>query len=247
MNEDKFTGKANVYEQYRPSYPDKMIQYLYSNEVGMNEKSVIADIGSGTGILTKLLLDRKSFVYGVEPNRDMKKIAENKLSGYPNYRSVHACAEQTGLDSHSVEFVTAAQAFHWFDKVKFRKECKRILQDEGKVVLIWNSRDLTNDIVIENDKINQKFCPGYHGFSNGLPLETLDFFLKNWTYHEFQNNLVFDEESFIGRNLSSSYALSKNDERFDAYLENLQKLFQKYSKQGIVIIPHTTKSYVGEV
>jgi 16S rRNA A1518/A1519 N6-dimethyltransferase RsmA/KsgA/DIM1 with predicted DNA glycosylase/AP lyase activity len=95
MNEEKFTGKADIYAKYRPTYPDSLMDYLYS-QVGFQKSSVIADIGSGTGKFSQLLLQRGSLVYGVEPNEDMRRTAEKELSQYPDFISVDAPAESTG-------------------------------------------------------------------------------------------------------------------------------------------------------
>ena len=126
MNEERFTGKADVYKKFRPSYPKELIDYLYS-QVGFSQDSVIADIGSGTGIFSRLLLECGSQVYCVEPNDDMRQTAEKDLAGFRNFISVNAAAENTGLQEKSVHFVTAAQAFHWFDRQAYKLECQRIL------------------------------------------------------------------------------------------------------------------------
>ena len=166
MNEEKFTGKADVYTKYRPSYPDEFINYLFS-EIGFAKDCVIADIGSGTGKLTELLLKRDCFVYGVEPNDDMRSTAEKLFANYHNFKSVNASAENTGLPDDSINYITVAQAFHWFDRKSFRQECQRILKRQGKAVLVWNSRDSSSELVIENDSVNRKFCPDFKGFSGG--------------------------------------------------------------------------------
>lgn len=251
MNEDKFTGKANTYTKYRPSYPDDLIKYLYS-QVGLKKDSVIADIGSGTGILTRLLLLQNSFVYGVEPNEDMRKTAEDRLSEYKNFISVNASAENTGLSDLSIDFITVAQAFHWFDRQKFRIECKRILKEKGKVILVWNSRDVLSELVIKNDEINRKYCPGYMGFSGGMenngPEEYRDFFKDGiYEYKVFNNDLIFDEDGFIGRNMSASYSPHHGTENYAPYISALKQLFERYSVSGYLRMPNLTRAYVGGV
>ena len=245
LNEEKFTGKAEGYDLYRPSYPKELMEYLYSQEIGLCKNSVIADIGCGTGIFTKLMLQRGSIVYGVEPNSDMKKIAENKLSGYPSFRSVQASAEQTGLKKESIDFVTAAQAFHWFDAKKFRIECQRILKKGGKVILVWNTIDSNHPLTQEMDAINREICPNYQGFHNGI--KELDFFLGAWKYKCFQNNFIVNREEFLGRCLSSSYAPRKGEAGYISFVKKNGNLFDRYHKNGVSVIPYLTKSYVGQV
>jgi len=251
MNEDRFTGRADLYAKYRPSYPDDFIEYLYS-QVGLTKDSIIADIGSGTGIFTRLMLRQHSFVYGVEPNEDMRKTAESELARYRNFVSIHAPAERTGLKTASIDFVTVAQAFHWFDREKFRMECKRIVREKGKVILVWNSRGNESELTRETIEINRKYCPGFEGFSGGMrepnPEQYGDFF-KGGTceYKVFNNDSILDEASFIGRNLSASYAPKQGTEGYQPYIFDLTRLFQKYSKSGYLCVPSLTRSYVGEV
>ncbi len=251
MNEEKFTGKAKIYSKYRPDYPEEFIEYLYS-EVGFKDSSTIADIGSGTGIFSKHLLLRNSRVIGIEPNDDMRRTAEKDLGQFTKYTLVKASAEHTSLPGLSVDFITVAQAFHWFDRTGFRLECQRILKSKGKVILVWNSRDNLSELVIENDKINKSYCPDYTGFSGGTGGEGLeefaDFFKNGMCeYRTFQSDLSYDKEGFIGRNLSASYAPKAGTQEYTAYVEELGQLFDEYGSKGELRLPNITKSYIGEV
>ena len=140
MNETKFDGMGKIYDKFRPTYPQTFIKYLRS-DVGVCKKSTVADIGSGTGILTRQLLEICKNVIAVEPNSDMRVVAEKNLNNFVNFTSVNGTAENTTLGSKSVDFITVAQAFHWFDRMKFKAECNRILIPKGKVILVWNRRD----------------------------------------------------------------------------------------------------------
>lgn len=251
MNENKFDGMGKIYSEFRPGYPQSFIEYLY-NEVGISEESIIADIGSGTGKLTEQLLRQGNTVYAVEPNSDMRKIADDDLSRYKKFISVNGSAENTTLGSNSVDFITVAQAFHWFDRYKFKKECNRILKSDGKVILVWNSRDENSEIVDENDKINSRYCPNYKGFSGGMQKtiaenDFSDFFIGKYEINVFENPISFDNQGFVGRNLSSSYALKADDKEYNAYVVALEGLFDKYSKDGIIIMPNFAKCYIGNV
>lgn len=249
MNEDRFTGRADIYAKYRPTYPDSFIEYLYS-QAGFQEGSIIADIGSGTGILTKLLLGKGSNVYGVEPNADMRKTAGQELAQYKNYVCVPASAESTGLNDRSIDFVTAAQAFHWFDRQKFKAECQRILKENGKAVLVWNSRDMASELVQRCDELNRAYCPDYKGFSGGAdhvsPGAFSDFF-KDGVYEcvVFQNDLMFDLDGFIGRSLSASYAPQEGAADHKPYVTGLKQLFEKHADSGILRMPNLTRAYIG--
>jgi len=249
VNENKFDGKGDIYALYRPSYPDEFIEFLFE-QTHITEQSVIADIGSGTGILTGQLLEKVHRVYAVEPNSDMRRIAENDLSQYGLFTSVDASAEHTTLPDRSVDLITVAQAFHWFDRDAFRKECRRILKPGGHVALVWNSRDETNALVAENAGINRKYCPDFKGFSGGpggpASDEALrDFFTGEYVRKIFKNDLISDLPGFIGRNLSASYALKEGDGQYDAYVGELISLFEKYAVNGTVTTANFTRSYIG--
>lgn len=212
----------------------------------MKPVSVIADIGSGTGIISKALLEKGSTVYGVEPNADMRKIAEGTLSGFPNFRSVDSTAENTTLEANSVDFITVAQAFHWFDADSFKSECKRILKPGGKAVLVWNSRDNTSELVQENAAICKKHCPDFKGFSGGLDhieADIVRFFDNCFEVKRFANDLLFEKTKFIERSLSASNSLKETDRGYKSYIAELDELFDKYAIEKILKLPNETVTY----
>ena len=251
MNENKFNGIGNIYAKFRPNYPREFLNYAYTY-VGATEKSVFADIGAGTGILTGQILNEGNKVYSVEPNKDMRKIAEKDLNHFTNFHSIDGAAENTTLADNSIDIITVAQAFHWFDRQSFKCECQRILKCTGQVVLVWNSRDAKSELVTENDNINKKYCPNFKGFSGCMRGATdeddfSDFFSNEYESKIFNNPLNFDKDGFIGRNLSSSYALKSHDDNYNEYISDLTILFNKYSENNILIMPNITRSYIGKV
>lgn len=246
-NTNLFNGRAEVYTQGRPSYPKELIDALYTH-YGVSHNSIIADIGSGTGKLSKQLLDKGSMVYAVEPNDDMRAIAENELSEYSKFISVSGNAENTLLLDHSVDFITVAQAFHWFDIKKFRLECDRIKKENSKIILIWNSRDMTSDFNRESYEIYSKYCPRFKGFLGGMKVDDVrfsEFFNGRYEHITFDNPLMFTKDMFISRSLSGSYSLQEGDECFDDYIASLEKLFDKYAVNEIVKMNNKTDAYIG--
>ncbi len=247
---DNFTDKAEVYAKYRPSYPLEYIEYLIS-EAGLYENCIIADIGSGTGILSRQLLERGFTVIGVEPNDDMRTVAEQTLKPDSRFISVKAKAENTTINDNSLDLVTVAQAFHWFDIELFRLECQRILKQDVKVALVWNSRDRTSDINKESADVCQKYCPNFKGFSGGIeetPIAFQQFFKDGkYDFKYFSNDLQFNLKGFLGRYLSASYSPKKNDKEYNPFITALSNLFEKYSNNGKVVIPNMTRSYLGKV
>lgn len=245
----KFDGRAKDYITGRPSYAEALIDCLYS-DYGISESSVVADIGSGTGKFAKHLLERGSEMYCVEPNEDMRSVAERELCGYTNFHSVQGNAENTTLETGSVDYITTAQAFHWFDVKKFRQECSRIIKNNGKVFLIWNVRDNTDLLNQELYQIYSKYCPDFKGFSGGIEKDDpriKEFFRGQYDSVSFDNPLYFDKEKFIARSLSGSYSLKDGDKEYAEYMEALVSLFNKHSNHGTVSIANQSVAYIGVV
>ncbi len=247
-NTNNFSQRAADYTIGRPVYAQEFIDYLYSKE-GLSEKSVIADIGSGTGKFASQLLARGSKVFCVEPNEDMRNTAAKELGEMPNAIIVNGSASEITLASASVDFVTTAQAFHWFDVAQFQSECKRILKPDGIVALIWNMRDMKADINKRAYEIYKEFCPNFKGFGGGIKRDDeriKQFFNGSYKRVVFDNPLSFDEEKWIKRSLSGSYSIKEGDVRYEKYIGVLKRLFLEYSDNGIMQMPNYTVAYIGK-
>lgn len=196
-SKDLFSQKGNIYAIGRPTYASQLIEYLF-RKVGFNKNSIIADIGSGTGIFAKQIVDFCDTVICIEPNEDMRRVAHRNLSSYPNIQIVDGDAENTKLGNNSVDFITAAQSFHWFDTDKFLAESKRILKPNGKVFLVWNVRDSESELCKENYRIFDNYCPQFKGFSGGLiknDKRIVKYFSGKYETIEFDNPILFDKEN----------------------------------------------------
>ena len=249
MNTNKFDEKGKVYAKARPDYPKALFEFLICGRILDKEKAV-ADIGSGTGIFTTQLSHFAKTVFAVEPNEDMRSKAEDNFRLYPNVRSVNAAAESTSLPDASVDLITVAQAFHWFDRKAFKNECKRILKPNGKILLIWNDRDINSNVIKDNFAVNKIFCPNFKGSSNGIDFSKdafKDFFDGEYEMTEFDNCLVYDRDAFIARSLSSSYSPKKNDPAYDEYVKALESVFEKHQTNGTLKYPYITRCYIGTV
>ena len=240
MNENIFSGIADIYDKYRPSYPQALFTYLHV-DIGIDESSTVADIGSGTGIFSKNLLDICKQVYAVEPNSDMREMAEVNLSYTDKFISIHAPAEATTLPDHCIDYITVAQAFHWFDRKVFQKECQRILKKQGQVILVWNCRDGKDEVVQEIDSISRKYCPNFSGSSCGMRGaknidDYNDFFYGDYDTKHFSNPISFTKERFLGLHQSASYCPAKNDDSYNRYMEDLSKYFESHCENEILTL-----------
>ena len=245
----RFSNRADNYAKFRPGYPGAVIEILKS-ECGLDENSVIADIGSGTGILSELFLKNGSSVFAIEPNAAMRRTAEDLLKKHPKFKSIDAAAEATTLDTASVDFVTAAQAFHWFDRKKAKREFARILKPEGWVVLIWNERRLDSTAFLRAyEELLLRYGTDYEKVRHeNVAGEIATFFAPEaFELRTLENAQHFDFESLKGRLLSSSYAPDQNQPNFSAMLSELQEVFNRNQKEGIVSFEYDTKIYYGHL
>ena len=137
----RFSDRVENYLKYRPVYPKQIISLL-EKQCNLSLKTIIADVGSGTGLLTKLFLENGNFVFGIEPNKNMREAAEELLSSCENFKSIDAAAENTTLTPQSVDLITVGQAFHWFNAEQAKNEFQRILRSPSWVVLVWNQRQV---------------------------------------------------------------------------------------------------------
>lgn len=246
---ERFSNRVENYAKYRPTYPPEVLRFL-QDELNLQSGSVVADVGSGTGISTKIFLENGNTVYGVEPNAAMRAAAEDFLKNFPNFKSVDGTSEQTTLRDDSIDFVTAAQAFHWFDAEKTRAEFKRILKPGGDVVLIWNERLLdTNEFLREYEKFLLEFGTDYGKVRHDyLPKEKLnDFFPRGFKVASFKNAQIFDFEGLKGRVLSSSYMPSERDARYEEMTKSLHGIFTKHAENDRIAVLYDTNVYYGKL
>lgn len=235
----RFSNRVADYIRFRPSYPPQVLQTL-RDECGLQSHHIIADIGSGTGIWSEVLLRNGNTVFGVEPNRAMRGAAEKLLIEYSMFHSVAAPAEATTLEAQSVDFVTAAQAFHWFDRERCQVEFQRILRPQGWVVLLWNERPTdTTPFLRDYEKLLQTFATDYtqvnHTNINSAVLH--EFYGGDFQSRTFPNVQTFDYAGLAGRLLSSSYApdaSDASDARHAPMLRELADIFARHQSNNIM-------------
>lgn len=246
----RFSTRVENYNRYRPGYPDAVIPMLES-EVGLSPASIIADIGSGTGISTELFLRHGNRVFAVEPNVEMRNAAESRLKSYPGFSSVAGTAERTTLDRHSVDFVVAGQAFHWFDAHQSKMEFVRILKPTGYVILMWNTRrrDAT-PFLEEYELLIETYATDYRqvNHTNVNDLVLREFFASGGhTRRELYNEQVLDYAGLKGRLLSSSYMPDEHDAGFRPVHAKLRDIFERHNVNGRVRLEYTTEIYYGRI
>ncbi len=245
---DLFDTKSKFYSKYRPQYANEFIAYLNNNYFNDKNK-IVADIGCGTGLLSKQILDCNMKVIGIEPNKEMLNKALTYLKDYANFTSINATAENTTLKDNSIDIITVGQAFHWFELDQFKKESLRILKKDGLVVLVWNRKckgNMENNrkVIVEKyrsimDSYNCSWKEREEGINK--------FFNGDFLKLEFDNPLIETWEEFIGRTLSASHAINISDERIEEYINEWKIFFDKYKKDGKVTTRNKTIAFIGKI
>lgn len=246
---ERFSNRVENYVKYRPTYPSEVLR-LFKSEMNLQTTSVVADIGSGTGISARLFLQNGNAVFGVEPNAAMRAAAENFLREFANFKSVDGTSDATALEKGSVDFVVAAQAFHWFDREKTREEFKRILKDEGFAALVWNERQLdANEFLREYERFLIKYGTDYEKTRHDNIDEKIlkDFFRTDYKSATFENIQTLDSEGLRGRVLSASYMPNEGDSSYEKMVEELRRLFAEYAKDGKIDIIYNTNVFYAQI
>ncbi|UYP44080.1 hypothetical protein NEF87_000365 [Candidatus Lokiarchaeum ossiferum] len=239
----RFTSRSKYFSKFRPSYPNEIINLLKKKRI-LQETTTIADIGSGTGILSELFLKENNLVYGIEPNSEMRQESAKLLQIYPNFQPLNGSAEATSLRSDSIDLITVGQAFHWFDMKQAIFEFKRILKSRGTVLLVWNLRKTVGSSFNEiYEDIMLKYGSDYAYLKKPLLFE--NFFPNNHNeYYHFETQQLLDFQGFIGRTLSSSYIPLEKDPQYAPMYEELKNIFYNNQIQGKVVFEYNTEMII---
>ena len=245
----RFSDRVENYVRYRPTYPAGVLEVL-RQEAGLSSRDAIADIGSGTGISAEHFLRNGNEVFAVEPNLEMRQAAESQLQQYAEFHSVVGTAEATTLPNHSVGYIVAAQAFHWFDQANAKQEFVRILRPDGWVVLIWNSRRTDSTAFLRDyEALLQEYGTDYREIrhNNIKPGDLEAFFGGRAEVRSRYNQQLFDFEGLKGRLLSSSYVPNVEHPNFLAMVQGLEHIFEQHQDNGKVRFEYDTKIYFGHL
>jgi len=245
----RFSDRVEDYVRYRPSYPPGLLAFVWQR-TGLEPSSRVADIGSGTGIFSGLLLEAGATVFAVEPNAAMRAAAEASFQGRPGFTSLEGTAEATGLPEGSVSLITCAQAFHWFDPAAARREFVRILSPGGWCALIWNTpvRD-GSPFALGYEKIKTEFGTDFERIRHeSIPPERFTAFFgrPDWEKRRFANSQTLDYSGLKGRLLSSSYAPKPGHPRHLPMLAALEELYTRCQKGSLVRMDYETELFLGQ-
>jgi SAM-dependent methyltransferase len=244
----RFSNRVEDYVRYRPGYPAGLIDWL-RDAIALRHSWIVADVGSGTGLLSIPFMAAGNLVYGVEPNAAMRAAAETAFAAEPRFVSVAGSAEATTLCDASVDLVAAGQAFHWFDPEPARREWKRILAIGGQALVVFNSRRVeSTPFMRDYDAFLATDAVDYQGVDHRRVLgDNLRAFLGDlqaWRF-DYARMLTFDQ--LRGLSMSSSYVPAPEHPRHAAFLAGLQTLFDRHAVNGTVEMLYQTEAYVGRL
>jgi ubiquinone/menaquinone biosynthesis C-methylase UbiE len=247
----RFTDRVDNYVKARPDYPAEVISLL-ERKCGLTHAATVVDVGCGTGMLAKLFCGYGCKVVGVEPNPPMRQAGCEILRTYANFEMLEGTAELIPLPGTSVDFITAAQAFHWFNQKEARHEFMRILKPNGWAVLIWNDREYTGSKFAEDyENLLVNYGTDYAGVHQRgkNTVTTFEQFFGNSAFEKatFSNAQRLDREGLVARVLSSSYMPTEGHPRYPAMIEELDRIFRENQKNGTVEIKYETRVYYGQM
>jgi SAM-dependent methyltransferase len=245
----RFSDRVENYVRYRPGYPAEVLDLLRV-ECGLRPSHIVADIASGTGAFTRLLLENGNSVFAVEPNAEMRETGVHELDRYARLVSVAGTAEETTLGSASVDFVTAAQAAHWFDLPRARAEFARILKPGGWCVLIWNERrTASTPFLREYEQLLLTYATDYKEVRHERTTDIIHEFFAPAPFREqvFDLRQQFDYEGTAGRLLSSSYAPLEGHPSHAPMMRELQRIFRAHAADNVVEFEYITRVYHGKL
>jgi SAM-dependent methyltransferase len=242
---ERFSSRVDDYARYRPSYPPPALGLL-AERCGLAAGAAVADIGSGTGILTELLLERGAELFAVEPNERMRAAAEARLRDHPRFHSVAGSAEATTLAPGSVDLLVAGQAFHWFEPQRARLEALRVLRPHGWAALLWNERPPeATAFLADYEALLKRYAPEYTRITaSRADVGAMRGFLgASMELGTFANQQILDFEGLRGRLMSSSYAPEPGSADYEPMIGMLREVFARHERDGCVTMPYSTLVY----
>ncbi len=246
----RFNDRAEAYARFRPGYPPELLAWLRL-EQGIDTSMEVADIGAGTGISTRMFLDAGHRVVAVEPNACMRAVMERTLAANRAFSCTAGGAEATALGEASIDLISVAEAFHWFDPHATHREFARILRPQGLVAVYWNARASNDSAFLDGyEQLLRRYGTDYARVAERYADDAT---MQAWFGPGFRGQVCFphqqkfDYQGLQGRLLSCSYVPGPEHPQFTEMLNALRKLFDTTAQQGQVDFKYHTRLFVGAI
>ena len=244
----RFTNKADNYARYRWDFSPHAIEAIFSI-TGLSTFATVADVGSGTGMLSQHFVQSVDKLFALEPNTEMRKLAECLLESYPSFTSIDGYAEATTLHNHSIDLIVVGRAIHWFDATKSRSEFLRILKPEGWLVILQTPcMDEKLDAAVKKIRIKENGWD-VEGDKNKSKKAPLGFFFgsEDFTTLNFPETISETWQEFFGRQCSVSSAPVETNPLFPNYKKAAREIFEKFGVDGCLSVDIATELHIGQV
>jgi ubiquinone/menaquinone biosynthesis C-methylase UbiE len=242
----RFTTRAENYARYRWDYADAAIQAV-CEIARLTPNSVVADVGSGTGLLTRHFVERAGRVVAIEPNAAMRSRAEQALAHFPAFVSLAGRAEAIPLPDHSVDLIAVGQALHWFAAEASKQEFLRILKPGGWLAVMGNS----STGPAYNQALNDLRSEAYGWDSseeNKGPGKPVDYYLgTGYQKLDFPTSTTLTWESFFGGLSSHSHAPQEDSPFYSHFREQARKIFEQFCEEDRMLVDYATKISIGQL
>lgn len=236
----RFDARAGDYALYRPSYPRDAIAAVLD---GFRAPEV-ADTGAGTGISSIALADAGAHVFAIEPNANMR----GSIPMRADIEVIDGTAEVTSLPDHSVDIITAFQAYHWFTPDRVFRESQRVGRARVRYAAVWNERDEKDAFVREYSAIVRPYMTDDTEARRRKTTIDGDLRRHGWSdvrVLEFRHAVPVDWEALIGRTRSTSY-LPREGPAYEAMAAELRALYDRADAFGGARFTLVTSVHLGE-
>ncbi len=242
-----YSTKTEKYAKYRWDYAAGAIEAIIEM-TQLSYQSTLADIGAGSGILTKHFVEKVQKIYAIEPNKEFREILSRNMGALPSVSVIDGSAESTHLPSMCVDVITVAQAIHWFDPEPARREMMRILKNDGWLVLLRNGATNSEQNEVISSLMTDEFGADFT-VVHELPKEKpIQFYFGNGHFNELIFPFQFNQnwEEFIGALTTASYMPDEDHPLFDKLERKAREIFFQLSKDGLLKVQGETELIIGQ-
>lgn len=242
-----YSTKAEKYAKFRWDYAEKAIETIFTI-TQITRHSIVADLGAGTGILTRHFATKAKAIYAIEPNFELRQILTRDLSAIPAISIMVGTAEATQLPDTSVDVLTVAQAIHWFQPEPARQEMMRILKNDGWLVLLRNyGTNRAHNEAIGN-LMTKAFGADFSKVNERPKEKPIRFYYGNDAFQKFVFPFAFRQnwDEFIGSLTTASFMPDEDHPLFQKLETRAREIFARFAQHDYIKVEGETELIIGQ-